>query len=496
MSEQDRVISYLRKLTGAATDHIETALSHIFLVENRVYKLKKEVDAGYVDLTTLEKRRECCRSEITLNSRYAPEIYLGVLAVVPDGDSFKLVDANGSGAVEHAVEYLVLMNRFDPSSLLSERLEQGVVAPADMRALARKVAKFHQNVSYRGELGTPAITLRVIETTLKVCEEVLNGSLLDARFSNVANAFRIRLQAMVPVLTERQNSLVFGHGDLHAKNVCYCNQEYVPFDGIDFSDELACIDRLADISFLFMDLIRRKHSELAYALHNEYLEITRDYEYLELFSCFCVHRALIRTLVSWREGKFKAAEEYMEVAEYFLADRLTYIVAVGGLSGTGKTTLNQRLSAALNGVQLRSDVIRKELLNLENIEKAGNAGYEVSINKATYERLVQMAGSIVKAGFPVFVDATFRDQEDRELIEALATSNHVPFVGLWCEVPLEVAVQRISGRVGDASDADVEVRIKQEGCELGALEWRRINTSGTVDQIVPGVIEVLKDLYE
>jgi hypothetical protein len=301
---------------------------------------------------------------------------------------------------------------------------------------------------------------------------------------------------MVPVLAVRQNSLVFGHGDLHAKNVCYCKKEYVPFDGIDFSDELSCIDRLADISFLFMDLIRRKHPELAYALLNEYLEINRDYEYLELFTCFSVHRALVRTLVSWREGKFKAAEEYIEVAEYFLGDRLTYIVAVGGLSGTGKTTLNQRLSAELHGIQLRSDVIRKDLLDLENSERAGEAGYGVSINKATYERMFEMAVSILRAGFPVFVDATFRNQEDRELIKALALNNNVPFVGLWCEVPLEVAVQRISGRVADASDADVEVRIKQEGSELGTLEWYRVDTSGTVDQIVSGVVDVVKDLYK
>jgi len=494
MSEQNAVIAYLSTLPGAKRNHIETALSHIFLIDDRVYKLKKAVDAGYVNLTTLEKRCECCGSEIALNSRYAPEIYLGVLAVVPDGDSYKLVDVSLSGKVEDAVEYLVLMNRFDSDSLLSERLKQGGVTSAEMRALARKVAKFHQTVSYKGELGTPSITLKVIETTLNVCQEVLSKSSLEHRFLAVAKGLRIRLQGMAPILMQRQDSLVFGHGDLHAKNVCYCNNEYVPFDGIDFSDELACIDRLADISFLFMDLIRRKHPELAYALLNEYLEIARDYEYLELFSCFCIHRALIRTLVSWREGKFEAAEEYLEVAERFLDERSVYIVAVGGLSGTGKTTLNQQLSAKLNGIQLRSDVVRKSLLHIENFEMAGNAGYQEAINRATYERMIQMAGSVLRAGFPVFLDATFRNQADREQIESLAMNDHVPFVGLWCEVPLDVAVQRIAGRSGDASDADVEVRLKQEGSDLGVLTWHRVDTSGPFDQIVPAVIQKVRDI--
>jgi aminoglycoside phosphotransferase family enzyme len=373
MSEQDQVVVYLNTLDGANRNHIETALSHIFLIDNRVYKLKKAVNAGYVDLTTLEKRLECCKSEIALNSRYAPEIYLGVLAVIPEDDSYKLVDIAVPGAVEHAVEYLVLMNRFDANSLLSERLEGGVVTALEMRSLAQKVAKFHQSVGYTGELGTPAITFKVIETTLSVCQEVLHGSSLEQRFLVSAQALRIKLQGVVPDLTKRQDCLVFGHGDLHAKNVCFCNNEYVPFDGIDFSDELACIDRLADIAFLFMDLVRRKHPELAYAFLNEYLEITRDYEHLELFSCFCVHRALIRTLVSWREGKFEAAEEYLEVAEHFLGERLTYVVAVGGLSGTGKTTLNQLFRDWLASLarQRERQTEVAELLNRLQYARAG-----------------------------------------------------------------------------------------------------------------------------
>lgn len=454
-----------------------------------MYKLKKALDAGYVDLTSLEKRRQCCEAEVALNSRYAPQIYLGVLAVVPEGDSYKLEDVGVSGAVE----YLVLMNRFDEGALLSERLKRGLVTSVEMRELARMLAKFHQGVGYTGDLGTPAITLRVIETTLNICQQVLSGTRLEERFFVVARALGIKSQALIPVLINRQNCLVFGHGDLHAKNVCYWNNEYLPFDGIDFSDELVCVDRLADVSFLFMDLVRRKHPELAYALLNEYLEVTRDYEYLDLFVAFCAHRALIRILVSWREEKFQAAEEYLEVAEHFLRERPTYVVAVGGLSGTGKTTLSQRLSAELSGIQLRSDVIRKELLRLENTTTAGSDGYGAAIDHRTYDRMIQVAESILQAGFSVFVDATFRAQEYRELIETLATRNQKSFLGLWCEVPFELAVQRISGRSGDASDADVTVRIEQEGSNLGLLKWLRLDTSGSIDQIARVVLAQVKE---
>lgn len=481
VSDQARIVCHLEDMFRASSgySHIETALSHIFLVGDDVFKLKKAVDASYIDLRSQSTRKSCCLNEIRQNRRYAPEIYLGVKSVVPCGASYSLEDCDAPGATD----YLVHMRRFPSDALLADRLQAGAVTSVEARKVASKIARFHGGARYEGPLGTSAILEDNIRSVCAILGETLSEEPVHAQFVSIEQDLFAALERKRTLIDARKDLLVWGHGDLHANNICCWCEEFIPFDGIDFSDELSCIDQMNDVAFLIMDLVRYRRKDLAFAVLNQYLEESADYQGLELLPVFAAYRALVRSMVSAREAKWSDSKTYLSVAQYFLHERSAYLVAVGGLSGTGKSTVNKKLVEVFQGVQLRSDVVRKNILNVGSQQDVSEFGYDREMTERTYHRLEELASSVLASGFPVFVDATFRDPSSRQRFAELARSRGVAFLGIWCEVPTEIALARIGSRQGDASDADVDVRRRQQSESVGQISWKILDCSGSIEEV-------------
>jgi hypothetical protein len=296
------------------------------------------------------------------------------------------------------------------------------------------------------------------------------------------------------------------HGDLHLRNICLVDGKPTLFDPIEFSDELATIDVLYDLAFLLMDLHHRGHDELGNRVLNRYLDRTEDQGGLAALPLFLSLRAGIRAHVaaaaatrqSSAEKAAALAEEsraYLKLAIELLSPRAPSLVAIGGLSGTGKTSLAYALAPALGPVPgariLRSDVLRKRSFGVSPETRLPAAAYEPAMSERVYRMLSAEAAETLAGGYAVLADAVFLRPEERQAIGEVARSKGVAFTGLWLEAAPESLARRIEGREQDASDADVEVMRRQAALDPGPIGWRRIDAGGGIEHTVEQAREIL-----
>ena len=485
---------------GEAPRRIDTHGSVVFLAGARAYKLKREVAFSYMDFSTPARRAASCRAELEANRRMAPQLYLGVLAVVRRGGALALVPDAEAGEDE-ALDHVVAMRRFPEGSELDALAAAGRLDAPIVRRLAAVVARFHGAAEpvpgFGGAAGLAAVA------TENRREFAREAAVLDPALAAEADALCVaELGRLAPLLDARAASghVRRCHGDLHLGNVCLLEGAPVPFDAIEFNPSIANVDTLFDLAFLLMDLELRGSRALSGACLNAYLEILPEVDGLAALPAMMALRAGIRAHTraaasrAQRDGARRAAMEedarrHLRALAGFLDAPAPRLVAIGGLSGTGKSTLARGLAPGLHsapgGVVLRSDALRKELAGVAPEEKLGAEHYTAERSRLVYATLLARAAGILRAGRSVVLDAVFQREEEREAAAAVARAAGCRFDGLWLEADRGTAAARIALRRDDASDATVAILDQQlaRGAPPPA-RWRAVDARGEPSQVL------------
>lgn len=485
MRSQAEVVKFL---SGLTSDRVETHISLIFLADKRVYKLKKAVTLPYLDFSTLEARRKACEAEIALNRRTAPMLYRRAVAVTREADGELAL--GGAGEV---LDWVVEMNRFDQQQQLDRvTLDKNLV-----QELADAVVSLHLSAEATVKWGGYGGLLTVVEGNRQSFLQSAPALFSEAEIEALTAKSRAELDRHKDLLEERRRSgkVRRCHGDLHLRNICLIGGRPVLFDAIEFSDAIACIDMFYDLAFLVMDLDQRGFGEFAALLLSRWLAATGDFTALPLLPLMLSLRAAIRSHIAGVIGEAEEARAYLARAEAYLVKKPARLVAIGGLSGTGKSHLARKLApllgAAPGAVVLRSDVLRKHLMGVSPETRLPPSAYGEAVTETVYGLMMEQAEQALRAGQAVIVDAVSARPEQRGALSELAGRLGLPFTGLWLEAEAGDLRRRIAGRRNNASDATVEVLERQLDYDLGAMDWRRIDSSGNKEQTVKQAREVL-----
>lgn len=484
----------------------ETHISWVFLTDHFAYKVKKPITTSFLDYSTLARREHFCHEEVRLDRRNAGELYLGVVPITLE-EGVLAVEGRGD-----AVEYAVKMHRFPDGALLSDRLEAGRLATEEVLQLARAVAGFHEHaaaVEPGSPWGSPSLIHRTATDNLRELRGNVTGD--TARTLHVLDQWTAEFFAEHEALIEQRCSNGFireCHGDLHLANVVHWRDQLIPFDGIEFNDEFRWIDVISDASFLAMDFAARGHLDLGRSFINAYLEQTGDHASLDMLRWYLVFRSLVRAKVAairarqpgLSESEQKLAEQdcadHVDLAYRFTLREEPCLWITHGVSGSGKTTGSEIVVQRHGAIRLRSDIERKRHFGLSPTHRPDQATraklYCPSAANATYGRLRRLALGILKAGYPVVIDATFLEREHRDAFRGLATEAGAGFAILDFHTDPQTLRQRVADRLArdsDASDADLKVLESQ----LASLEpLSETELDHVVD--IPDVVEAIDAL--
>jgi len=513
-SEDDRLprlIEFLRdpRTHGIDADRIaapiETHGAVVVLAGERAYKIKKPVALPYMDLSTLARRRRICRREVEINRRTAPDLYLGVASVAagPDG-RWRLSDpdeklSNG----ERQVEPVVVMRRFDGDMLFDRLAERGELADRDLDLLAAEVARAHAGAPTRRRTAGSALVADVL---------AINRAGLEAAVPSVFTAAAVhdlvaRSDAMAAVLGDRLDARCRRgrvrrcHGDLHLRNVFRGpDGDPVLFDALEFDEELATVDVAYDLAFLLMDLHHRGLDAGANRVWNGWLSATSDDGAAGVLPLFLSMRAAVRAHVgataATQHGMNRAiaadAGCYLTEARGFLDGAEAVVVAIGGISGTGKTTLARAVAPGLGRMPgaavLRSDVIRKQEFGVPETERLPPAAYRPEVNRRVMAVVHRRARRLAELGSSVVADTVYGRPQDRRNVAAAARRAGVRFVGVWLELSSDQAQARVAARSGDASDATREVVAHQVDTVVAPTDWLRLDAGRPVGDLAAAVL--------
>ncbi len=452
---------------------IETHISWVFLTGQYAYKIKKPVDLGFVDFSSLDRRKYFCEEELRLNRRNSDDIYLDV---VPIG----LRDGHARIGIEPAMEYAVRMRQFPAEARLDRRLEAGKVKAEDLRAAAVGLAAFYSHLPAREGVGPE-------QSAENACRSALNnfthlkGSHISAasrrQIKTIQSWTREQAESLKPIFSKRAAAGFVRecHGDLHLANLFERNGRICPFDSLEFDPGLRWIDMVSDIAFLVMDLMARERPDLAYVFLNTWLEETGDYEGLAVLRFYLVYRCMVRLKVAaiqTEQLREDARGEHAIRARLYLslASELMHalphpwLVLMHGFSGSGKTHSSDTLITTLPAVRVRSDLERKRLHGPGRLQRSAS-GIEVGLYSAsaslkTYTKLARHCETGLRSGFNMIADAAFLKRAWRgRFIELARTLGARPVI-VDCSASPEVLRQRIHKRMAqgtDASDADLAV---------------------------------------
>jgi len=482
---------------GREVRRIDTHAAAVFLAGDRALKVKRAVRFPFLDYSTLAKRKAACLAELEVNRAFAPDLYRRIVAITRGPSGQFALDDEGK-----PVEWAVEMLRFDKNQTLDKVAQAGAIDNILAEKLAATVAAMHT----RAPIAEVNVWLAAVAGFLDQNTEAFRAMPEFFPAKAVAKldlVSRSVLERLLPLLVER-GRLDFirrGHGDLHLGNIVLLDGQPVPFDAIEFDPMIAAGDVLYDLAFLLMDLVERRLDGAANIVLNGYLAQTRRLEHLDGLAAlpfFMSLRAAIRAKVSAARLQYvdaasrpaitEAAKAYFSLAVRLLSPPPPTLVAVGGLSGTGKSSVARALAPFVAPVPgalvLRSDVERKNLFGVDETERLPPTAYQPEVTTKVYGLLADKATRIIVAGHSVIVDAMFAKPDERAAIAAIAVSACVAFRGLFLVADLNTRLQRIGMRSIDASDADAAVARHQETCALGPIEWKKVDASGSLPATV------------
>ena len=501
---------------------IETHISWVLLTGEYAYKIKKPLNLGFLDFSTLAQRKQACAEEVRLNRRLAPEIYLGVAAITgspeaphisgtcinPENEAGIFVGAcparehpcrvqgtllqlshpKGELRPNEFIEYAVKMRQFPPDATLDRLDERDELGIEQIDPLAARLARFHLTECARAPAaspwGEPDNIAQPVAENFKLLFAKLDDAADIQRLTALQGWSRAEQERLAPLMRERKRDGFVRecHGDLHLGNLAWVDGQLLIFDCIEFSPALRWIDVISEVAFCFMDLLHRQRNGLAMRFLNAWLEVSGDYAGIALLRYYAVYRALVRAKVAaLRAGQY--AGNHAEVTSCLqLAESLTVIAPpqlwiTHGLSGSGKTTLAQSLLQERGMIRLRSDVERKRLVGLDALARSGSEMeqglYVQHATRCTYEHLARLAEGLLGAGWPVIVDAACLARWQRDLFREVAQRCGAPFRILDIEADHATLRERISLRNAQGKDAsEADLRVLQQQTETA----RTLNT--------------------
>jgi uncharacterized protein len=495
VTSQESVFEFLSDPTAHGlsepVERVDTANAVVFLAGDDVYKLKRAVKFPFMDLSTLEKRRDACEAEIAVNRPLAPDIYLSTLPIVRQGETFAI---GGDGEI---VEWAVHMRRFDENTTLDRVAEREGVSDAIIDKLALAVRRSHARAPLRDALrAAHALEIYIEQNDTAFAERT---DLFDPPMARkLTHDSRLAFAIARPILLKRGEAGFVRrcHGDLHLSNIALIDGEPILFDAVEFSDEIASGDVLYDLAFLLMDLEERGLRDAANRLFNRYLAPEPPEALIGLVALplFLSLRAAIRAKVEAaslerlegqkRDETRALASRYFDCAVRFLADVPPRLVAVGGLSGVGKSALAGALAfeigRAPGALWLRSDIERKAMFGLAETVRLPASAYAGHVTHDVYKRVIDKARIALRAGQSVLLDATFASAAERNVAAGVAAEVDVAFAGLFLDAPLATRLERIASRRNDASDADADVARRQTAEPLAEKGWAAVAALGSL----------------
>lgn len=505
VADQSEIVSFLTRIltVGDAPPRVvSTHASLVFLTRERAFKLKRAVRFAFLDFSTPQRRLALCARELELNRRWAPDLYLALRRVTREADGRLALDGDGA-----LVDALVEMRRFADADLLETRLTAGDVSPALMTGLARRLAALHVQAPARRDHGGASALARVLalnEAALRATD-----AFAAAEIEALTAALAAALARLAPLLDARRDAGKTRrcHADLILRNICVLDGEAIPFDALEFDEDLGAIDVLYDLAFLLMDLWRAGRPDLANLVFNRYLDAADETDGLALLPFFVAVRATVRAHIAAAQAQDVAAAQapaagddpdaaralarqarvYFDLARACLAAAPARLVAIGGLSGSGKSTLAAALAPDLGAIPgarvLSSDRLRKAMHGVLAETRLPPEAYQPDVSRAVYARQRDDAARALAAGCAVVADAVFDRPDARVAIEGVARAARARFDGLWLDAPLAALGERVEARRHDPSDATRAVLEAQAEGDPGPIAWTRLDAAAPRERL-------------
>lgn len=479
MSNIDNLLSQMQHpqfyphTVAAKIEMIQTHAAYIFLTGKYAYKIKKNVNYGFLDYSNLEKRKYFLDLELRLNQKITPELYL---SVVPISDCNNNLILDNSKNIQ---EYALKMYQFPQENLFSNLLVAGKLTCDRLIELGKVVAKFHQHTAtntYIQSFGTIAQISAAIRENYQQSQPyigivqtkeqfVATKAYTDAFFAHKKDLFVDRVQ---------QQKIRECHGDLHLKNICLWHDEIKLFDRIEFNESFRYVDTMYDVAFTVMDLVSKGKLELKNAFLNSYLEYTGDWTGLLVLPLYLNRQAYVRAKVNSfllddpqisvtdKQQAKQEAQDYYRLAYQYSKTKSGCIILMSGLSGSGKSTVARHLSREQDAIQLRSDAVRKHLAGISIDESGQNNIYTPEMTQKTYGRLLELGIILAQAGYTIILDAKYDRIALRREIRSQAQIHQIPLQIIHCTAPRSVLCDRLNRRQGDISDATADLIPSQQ----------------------------------
>ncbi|WP_453947139.1 bifunctional aminoglycoside phosphotransferase/ATP-binding protein [Bradyrhizobium sp. USDA 372] len=499
---QERIFRMLTDHPGVR--RIDTHAASVFLDAKRALKIKRAVRFPFLDYSTLEKRKAACEEEIRINRPLAPQIYHGVVAITEEPDGSVKVDGVG-----RPIEYAVDMSRFDESRTLDHVAKAGPLdAKLAAAAAADAIAASHVAATRAdGRAWVSSIPALIDGNTDGLRAGGHFGAEEIEQLGKASHTAYLRIRALLAE-RGRRGFVRRCHGDLHLANIVMIDDRPVLFDAIEFDAQMATVDVLYDLAFTLMDLLQHHQPGAANMVLNRYLAVTPadNLDALSTLPLFMSIRAAIRAQVSLARlkrthsdgpGILDQARRYFELAGMLIRPSAPRLIAVGGLSGTGKSALAHALAPLVapepGAVVLRSDLVRKQMFGVEDTHRLPPWAYTPEVTARVYDTLVQHARRVLAQGHSAIIDGVFAREDERDAIAVLARERNVALNGLFLVADLATRQARIGNRREDASDATPEVAALQEHYNIGHVGWAIIDASGTQEQTLQNCRNVIAE---
>ena len=454
----------------AEIELVQTHASYVFLTGNYVYKLKKDVDFGFLNYSTLAKRKHFLAQELRLNQKIAPELYLEVVPISDRHGNYVLASSN-------IVEYALKMRQFPQENLFSNLIKAGKLSSDRFVELGKIVAQFHNNAEtndYIRSFGTVAKIRAAFSENYRQSEKYISIVQTKEQFEATkaySDSFFERRDLFQTRI--KQQKIKECHGDLHLKNICLWQDKIQLFDRIEFNESFRFVDTMYDVAFTVMDLEAQARSEFKNAFLNSYLEHSGDWTGLLLLPLYLSRQAYVRAKVNSfllddsqveeadKQEAEKTARDYYQQAYRYTQTEKGSLVLMSGLSGSGKSTVARYISKNQGAIQIRSDAVRKHLASIP-LEKVGNSIYSEEMTHKTYDRLAELGIILAKAGYTVILDAKYDRLTLRQPVISQSEENNLPLKIIYCTAPESVLRDRLNQRQDDVSDATADLITSQQ----------------------------------